>query len=57
MAITTAKGWLNKQLTDDGRESPKKMMERQTLTRKETKTKKKRAKKAEKELLEMVLNS
>ena len=56
MAPKTTKGWINKELTDDGRESPKRWAERETFAREQTKTKKKRAKRSEKELLDMVQN-
>ena len=57
MAVKTWKGWINKQFTQDGRESIPKRIERETLRRSETKTKIKRAKKADRESFNLVMNS
>jgi len=47
MTCKTYKGIFNKELAGEGRESPRKNVERQIGIRKQTKTKIKRAKKAE----------
>ncbi len=57
MATKTLKGWVNKEITGDGRESPERWVKRETLTLKQTKTKRKRAKNAEKGLLDLIQNS
>ncbi len=50
MVCKTYRGLINKEMTEDGRESPRKNVERQIGIRKQTKTKIKRAKKKEKEI-------
>ena len=57
MVTKTSKGWIRKEITGDGRESEKRWVERETNLRKPTKTKIKRKKKAEKELMKFVMNS
>jgi len=53
----TMEGWYRKELTGDGRENTGKRAEREANLRKETKTKIKKSKKAEKELMNFVSNS
>lgn len=57
MVTKTSKGWVNKETTGDGRESPNRWAERETGRRKPTKTKIKRAKKTDKALMNLVMNS
>lgn len=54
--VKTTRGFICKETTGDGRESVSKWVEREQFLKKQTKTKKKRAKKADKELKYMVNN-
>lgn len=56
MTCKTSKGWSNREILGDGRESPKKWAEREIGIRGQTETKKNRAKKADRELMEAVNN-
>jgi len=57
MATKTSKGWVRKQITGDGRENEKRWADREIGIRKPTKTKVKRAKKADREMMKFVMNS
>lgn len=57
MVVKTANGFTRKEITDDGRENPGRWAEREIGQREQTKTKKKRAKKAEEELIQTINNS
>ena len=53
MAPKTPKGFIRKEITDDGREDEGKWVDRETGRRKQTKTKIKRAEKAQERLKEI----
>jgi len=57
MVCKTPKGYVNKQITHDGRESLSKWADRQIGVRKQTKTKTKRQKKAGKQLMKLINHS
>ena len=57
MACKTPRGQLKKELTGDGRENPRKHIDREFGVRKQTKTKIKRAKKNEKAITKFLRNS
>lgn len=52
--VKTIRGWVNKQTLGDGRETEKNWVKRQIGIIKPTKTKLKRRKKAEAQLIEMI---
>lgn len=56
MVCNTSKGFVNLEVTGDGRESQDKWVEREIGAIEQTETKKKRAKKAEKEVSNMIQN-
>lgn len=57
MATKTSKGFVRKETTGDGRESQGRWVEREIGQREQTKTKKKRAKKNEEELMDLIQNT
>ncbi len=54
--MKTSRGYIRKELTQDGRESVDKWIDRETGQRKQTKTKIKRQKKKEAELIDIIKN-
>jgi hypothetical protein len=56
MACRTSKGYVNKELTGDGRESLNRQIDRELGIRKPTKTKLKRRKKADRALMDSINN-